>query len=54
MVWVWAGFVGMMMGLYLLSAEVWAEEGDSGSRWSIVILGGIGLMMLLLGTAAFI
>jgi len=52
MVWVWAGFVGMMMGLYLLSAEVWADE--RGSGWSIVILGGIGLMMLLLGTAAFI
>jgi len=52
LVWVWAGFVGMMMGLYLLSAEVWADNGNS--EWSILILGGIGLVMLVLGTVAFI
>jgi len=52
LVWIWAGFVGMMLGLYLLSAEVWAEQ--SNSEWSIALLIGIGFAMMVLGTTSFI
>lgn len=52
LVYAWAGFVGMLLGLYLLSAEVWAEQDESG--WSIALLAGIGLCMMVLGTVAFI
>jgi len=52
LVYVWSGFVGMVLGLYLLSAEVWTEQ--TRSEWSIALLSGAGMIMMGLGVVAFI
>lgn len=52
LVWVWAGIVGVLLGLYLLSAEAWTvQEGAGGS---IAVLVVIGFAMAGLGVAAYV
>lgn len=47
----WAGFLGGVLALYLLSAEVWEEEPEA--IWSMVILAVSGALMILLAAGGF-
>lgn len=51
LVYIWAGFLGVVLSLYLLSAEVWRDEPDA--VYSMVTLAAAGAVMVMLAIGGF-
>lgn len=48
----WAGFLGMIVGLYLLSAAAWNDDSDA--TWSILSLSVCGVVIMCTAVAGFV